>query len=110
MITLIPNELVEVISDRPAICPNCCSRGVVTSEAIVSGPAPGSCVETWTVGKSISGNEETGSKRNPSAPATRIATLSNEVATGRAMKGADTLMAAFDAADLALRLTDASGR
>jgi len=79
----------------------------VISEAVVSGPAPGSCVETWTVGKSISGNEEIGSKRNPSAPATRIATLINEVATGRAMKGADTLMAAVDATDSAPLLMDA---
>src|SRR6266446_7063447 len=93
VITLMPNELVEVMSVRPAICPSCCSSGVVTSEARVSGPAPGSWVETWMVGKSISGSEETGSRRKPSHPTRSTAMLSSEVATGRLINGADTLMA-----------------
>ena len=34
-------ELIEVINARPLIWPNCLSSGVVTDEAITSGPAPG---------------------------------------------------------------------
>ena len=37
----LPNELCDVICDRPLIWPNCRSSGVVTDEAITSGLAPG---------------------------------------------------------------------
>ncbi len=40
------------------ICPNCRSSEAVTSEAIVSGLAPGSWVVTWIVGKSTCGSGE----------------------------------------------------
>src|SRR5260370_17050682 len=37
----LPKELIEVISAKPLIWPNCRSNGVVTDETITSGPAPG---------------------------------------------------------------------
>ena len=37
----VDGELVDVISERPGIWPNCRSSGAVTLEAITSGPAPG---------------------------------------------------------------------
>ncbi len=46
----LPKPETEVICDRPGICPNCRSRGVVTAEAMVSALAPGSRVETRMVG------------------------------------------------------------
>ena len=36
-----PNELDEIMLERPLICPNWRSKGVVTDEAITSGLAPG---------------------------------------------------------------------
>jgi len=36
-----PIPLVEVIWSSPGIAANCCSSGVATAEAIVSGLAPG---------------------------------------------------------------------
>ena len=45
------------------ICPNWRSSGAVTSVAMVSGLAPGSCVVTWMVGKSTCGSDETGSQK-----------------------------------------------
>ena len=58
-----PSELVEVISDRPAMRPRRRSNGVATAEAIVSELAPGSDVLTCTVGKSTLGSGATGSAR-----------------------------------------------
>ena len=63
VIWLIPNELDEVIDCSDGICPNWRSSGAVTSDAMVSGLAPGSWVVTWMVGKSTCGSEETGSQR-----------------------------------------------
>ena len=57
----MPNELDEVINDSDGIWPNCRSSGAVTSDTIVSGLAPGSCVVTWMVGKSTCGSDDTGS-------------------------------------------------
>jgi len=37
----VPKELIEVISARPLIWPNCRSSGVVTEDTITSGAAPG---------------------------------------------------------------------
>jgi len=37
----LPTPLVEVICDNEGIAANCCSSGVATAEAIVSGLAPG---------------------------------------------------------------------
>jgi len=50
-----PSELVEVMDAMPSMEENCCSRGVATDEAMVSGSAPGSDAETWMVGKSMLG-------------------------------------------------------
>ena len=61
VIWLMPKELDEVIVESAGICPNWRSSGAVTSAAIVSGLAPGSCVVTWMVGKSTCGSAETGS-------------------------------------------------
>ena len=55
-----PKALCDVIVVSDGICPNWRSSEAVTSEAIVSGLAPGSCVVTWIVGKSTCGNGETG--------------------------------------------------
>src|SRR5215467_10614050 len=75
------------------IWPNCRSNGAVTSDAIVSALAPGSCVVTWIVGKSTCGRDATGSKEYPRIPPSIAATPSSEVAIGRNIKGDDTLMA-----------------
>ena len=58
---LMPNELDDVITASDGIWPNCRSSGAVTSEAMVSGLAPGSWVVTWMVGKSTCGSDDTGS-------------------------------------------------
>ena len=63
VIWLIPNELDEIMFESDGICPNWRSSGAVTSEATMSGLAPGSCVVTWMVGKSTCGSDETGSQR-----------------------------------------------
>ena len=63
VIWLVPWLLVEVIDCSPVIWPNCRSSDAVISVATVSGPAPGSCVVTWMVGKSTEGSAETGSAR-----------------------------------------------
>ena len=47
-----PSELDEVICDTPGIWAICRSKGWATEEAMVSGLAPGSCEDTWIVGKS----------------------------------------------------------
>ena len=54
-----PNELCDDMAASDGICPNCRSSGAVTSVAIVSGLAPGSCVVTCTVGKSTCGSDDT---------------------------------------------------
>ena len=58
---VVPKPLVEVIWARPGMAANCCSSGVATEDAIVSGLAPGSVAETEMVGKSTVGSAETGS-------------------------------------------------
>src|SRR5262245_14658366 len=88
----LANELIEVICDKPLIWPNWRSRGVVTDEAITSGPAPGNCPVTWMVGKSTDGSAETGSRRYPSRPMSTTPAISSEVAIGRWMKGSERLM------------------
>ena len=47
---VLPSALDEVSCVTPGIWLNCCSSGVATEEAIVSGSAPGSCADTWIVG------------------------------------------------------------
>ena len=48
---VVPSELCEVISDTPAMWPNCRSRGVATEEAMISALAPGRDAPTEMVGK-----------------------------------------------------------
>src|ERR1051326_6319620 len=89
-----PEELFDVICVTPAMRPNCRSSGVATAEAIVSGFAPGRLAETETVGNSTCGSGATGSLGWAGAPAIRTAAVSSEVATGRRMKGTETLIRA----------------
>src|SRR6266853_3574233 len=64
MVTLvIPWPEREVIWSMPAIVENCFSSGVATAAAMVSGLAPGSWAETWIVGESTLGSDETGRSR-----------------------------------------------
>src|SRR5271167_904068 len=86
-----PRLLDEVISVTEAILPNCRSSGVATDEAIVAGLAPGRDALTEIVGKSTCGKGDTGSSGNAAAPASASPIVSNVVATGRSMKGADRL-------------------
>src|ERR1700731_735735 len=60
--------------------------GVATDEAIVSGPAPGSCAVTSSVGKSTLGRSLTGRKRYATRPNSTMAAMSRLVAMGRLMK------------------------
>ena len=60
---LLPLELDEVISSRPAIVVNCRSSGLATADAIVPGSAPGRPAPTLSVGKSTFGRSLTGSAR-----------------------------------------------
>lgn len=54
-------ELVDVIESMPAMLESCCSSGVATDAAIVSGLAPGRLAEIEIVGKSTLGSSLTGS-------------------------------------------------
>src|SRR6187551_3581065 len=74
---------------RPAIVENCFSSGVATDDAIVSGDAPGSCAETWMVGKSTFGRSETGSRRYAMTPKIRMPAMTSVVVTGRRMKSSE---------------------
>ncbi len=58
-----PSELTEVIWLIPGMSENWRSSGVATLDAMVSGLAPGSAALIWTVGKSTSGRDETGSRK-----------------------------------------------
>src|SRR5215472_18713450 len=89
---VLPMELEEVISVIPAMRPNCLSSGVATDDAIISGLAPGRPACTRIVGKSICGNGETGKKTKATAPASAMPIVSNVVATGRWINGADTFI------------------
>src|SRR5882724_7339789 len=95
MMPVDPRVLDEVISDTPAIRPNCRSKGVATEDAMVSGLAPGSAAETEIVGKSTCGRGETGNRVNAAMPESAIAMVSKVVATGLRMKIAETFMAAL---------------
>jgi hypothetical protein len=84
-----PSWLDDVISETAAMRPNWRSKGVATAEAMVSGLAPGREAFTETVGNSTCGNGATGKNLKASAPASRIAPDSSDVATGRRMNGAE---------------------
>ena len=82
-------ELMDVISVTSAIWPKWRSSGAATLDATVSGLAPGNVAWTEIVGKSTCGSGETGSLKNAKIPASAMPMVSNTVATGRAMNGAD---------------------
>ena len=63
VICVRPSELDEVIESIPAMVESCCSSGVATDEAIVSGLAPGRFALMLIVGKSMFGRSLTGSVR-----------------------------------------------
>src|SRR5580704_720630 len=77
-----PTELLDVISVTPAIRVNCFSSGVATDAAITSGLAPGRLALTLMVGKSTSGNADTGNSVYAIPPARVSAIRSSVVATG----------------------------
>src|SRR6266446_6943750 len=79
----------EVIWSIPAIVENCFSSVVATAAAMVSGLAPGSWAETWIVGKSTLGSDETGSRRQLASPKIRIPAMTSTVMTGRRTKSSD---------------------
>src|SRR6516162_4574647 len=88
---VVPRELEEVISVRPAMWPNWRSRGAATEDAMISALAPGRIAATAIVGKSTCGNGETGSTVKATAPAMATATVNSVVATGRRMNGAERI-------------------
>src|SRR5262245_8751723 len=51
VIDVVPSALVDVMLSMPEMVENCCSSGVATAEAIVSGVAPGRLAVTTMVGK-----------------------------------------------------------
>src|ERR1700755_123178 len=84
-----PSELVDVISVTLAMRPSDRSNGAATVAAIVSGLAPGKLADTDTVGKSTRGTGDTGNNPNATAPEMMTPMVSNVVATGRKIKGAE---------------------
>ena len=92
MTRVLPCELVDVISETPAITPRVRSSGVATVEAIVSGLAPGSDACTMMVGKSTCGSGATGNKAYATIPASARPSVSSVVATGRPMKREEGFM------------------
>src|ERR1700675_775326 len=97
-IEVVPSELADVISETPAMWPNCRSSGVATEDAMICALAPGSEAPTEMVGKSTCGSGETGNTVNAIAPAMAIAIVSNVVATGRRINSADGFMLAPEVA------------
>src|SRR5579862_6299700 len=83
VIDVLPLVDVDVIESMPAMVENCFSSGVATADAMVSALAPGSCAETWIVGKSTFGSALTGSSRYPTMPKMTIASMTRSVMTGR---------------------------
>src|SRR4029079_15992041 len=95
--------LVELISARPGSAANCCSSGVATDDAMVSGLAPGKVTLTVIVGKSTRGRAATGSRLKAPMPNTSTPSIRREVAIGRRMKGSEMLIVGW------LRKSDATG-
>ncbi len=59
---------------------------------MISGLAPGNDAPTVIVGKSICGSGAIGRKKKATAPASAMATVKRDVATGRWMNGEDKLI------------------
>ena len=79
--------LEEFIESMPGIDENCCSSGVATEVAIVSGLAPGSAAETVMVGKSTLGKSLIGSVLYPKIPNRIMLAITSTVITGRCING-----------------------
>src|SRR5580704_11417944 len=94
VIDVVPRLLEDVISETPAIWPNCRSSGVATDDAMISALPPGRPAFTEIVGKSTCGSGDTGSTVKAIAPAIAIATVSSVVATGRWINGEERFMTA----------------
>ena len=71
------------------MCANCRSSGAATALAMMSGLAPGKFAETLIVGKSTCGNGAVGNCKKATKPARATAAVSNTVAIGRRMNGAE---------------------
>src|ERR1700761_3043462 len=84
-----PTLLVDVMSSTSDMAPRWRSKGVATVLAITSGLAPGREAVTKIAGTSILGSGATGRNLNVAIPANATPNVSNIVATGRAMKGAE---------------------
>src|SRR3990170_4121128 len=100
MVTLLmPCPLTELIESIPAMVVNCFSKGVATAAAMVSGLAPGSSAETWMVGKSTLGSDDTGSSRKLTTPKINMPTITRIVITGRRTKSSDRFTSSALASD-----------
>ena len=95
VITVAPKVLVDVMESSPAMVENCLSKGVATDDAIVSGLAPGRFTVTRMVGKSTLGRSLTGSRRYPTRPKKKMASMTRVVVTGRRMKNSEMFMSLF---------------
>ena len=93
VIWVSPSELVDVIESMPAIVANCCSSGVATEAAMVSGLAPGRLAETVIVGKSMLGRSLTGRRWYAIVPKIVMAAVTRVVITGRRMNCSGMFMA-----------------
>ncbi len=91
-IRVAPIELVDVISLTLGIVPRRRSSGVATLLAIVAGLAPGMLALTEITGRSIAGNDATGSTKNAAIPASATPAVSNAVPIGRTTNGRDKFM------------------
>jgi len=92
VIWVAPSTLVELIESSPAINENCPSRGVATLDAMVSASAPGRDAFTTIVGKSTFGSSFTGREKYPNRPASKKASMTRMVMTGRLMKTSEIFM------------------
>src|SRR5258706_6950316 len=92
VIWVAPSTLVELIESSPAINENCPSRGVATLDAMVSASAPGRDAFTTIVGKSTFGSSFTGREKYPNRPASKKASMTRMVMTGRLMKTSQIFM------------------
>ena len=108
--SVLESELVDVISDTPAIRPSERSSGVATVAAMVSGPAPGSFARTTTTGKSTCGKGATGKSAKATMPARARARVSKVVATGLRIKGAEILAGRTSGPKRCLRPASRSAR
>ena len=87
--SVLPVLLDDEMLVSPGMEPSARSSGPATVAAMLTGLAPGRLAETTTIGVSICGRGETGSIRQASRPASRMASASMVLPMGRRMKGRD---------------------